>query len=45
MNFYSNLMAFVHDGDIKTAKYWQLDDEILPEAAELHDPGYMKKKL
>lgn len=41
----TNLRAIVHDGDIKTWKYWKSDPNDFPGVAELHDPGHMKKTL
>lgn len=39
-----NFQAFVHDGDLKTAKHWKSDDPI-PDPVELHDLNHSKKTV
>ena len=41
----TNLIGFVHDGDVKTAKFWHIDIGIFPDPVEFHDPGHMKKTV
>lgn len=37
--------GFVHDGDLKTPKLWQTNDEDEVPVIELHDPGHAKNRL
>lgn len=37
--------GFVHDGDLKTPKFWQSDNEDEVPIIELHDPGHAKNRL
>ena len=42
---YTNLIGFLHDGDVKTAKFWHIDIGIFPDTVEFHDLGHMKKTV
>lgn len=41
----SNLVCFVHDGDVKKAKFWHKGIGVFLYPVEFHDPGHMKKTV